>query len=149
MNYRSWLSKCQVNILPGEVLLWQNFTMVNKDFIDLIESAMAKKNMNRAKLAKRAHISQSTLSEIWHGKKKPGLDVCTAIAPHLGLDEVEVLRAAHLIRPKPPKDESAEKVLDQYLQLPLSKREQVAETIGMYYEKYGPASVEEATQPER
>jgi transcriptional regulator with XRE-family HTH domain len=70
------------------------------EFSDWLDTELSKRNWTRADLAKAAGISQSSLSLIYSGNRKPGNDLCESIARALKLPPEEVFRRAGLLPPK-------------------------------------------------
>ncbi len=68
-------------------------------FVDWLENELNKRNWSRADLSRHADISQSAISHIYAGSRKPGKDVCSKIARALKLPEETVFRAAGILQP--------------------------------------------------
>jgi transcriptional regulator with XRE-family HTH domain len=75
------------------------FTMVN-NFVDWLETELLVRQLTRHELARRMNMSPSTLSLIWSGQRKPGVEVCKAIADALMFTDEFVFRKAGLLSPK-------------------------------------------------
>ncbi|CAK0772693.1 XRE family transcriptional regulator [Gammaproteobacteria bacterium] len=99
--------------------------MVN--FPAWLDRELSAKNWTRADLSQVAKISQSALSLIYSGDRKPGPEVCNAIAQALRLPPDEVFRAAGLL---PPKSETTE-LIDQITfitsDLPIDDQQEILE----------------------
>ncbi len=68
-------------------------------FGDWLQSQLDKKRWSQADLAKNAHISRGTLSNILSGTRGVGEDTITAIAHALKLPPETVFRAAGILPP--------------------------------------------------
>jgi len=79
----------------------------NATFIDWLETELQARGWSRAKLARQAKISDSTLSHICKGVRAPGADVCSAIAGAMGISERIVFEAAGLLQPDTGEEVSA------------------------------------------
>jgi transcriptional regulator with XRE-family HTH domain len=66
-------------------------------FNDWLDRELNKRNWTRAELARRGDISQSALSLIYSGQRKPGIELCGKVAKALGLPAENVLRQAGLL----------------------------------------------------
>jgi len=66
-------------------------------FAEWLDLEIAKHNWTRAELSRRAGISQSTLSLIYSGQRKPGPDICEGIAMALDLPSITVYKAAGMM----------------------------------------------------
>lgn len=89
--------------------------MVN--FPTWLDAELIKRNWTRADLSQFAQISQSTLSLIYRGDRKPGPEVCNAIAQALKLPATEVFRAAGLLPPATDTDPMQERLDHLYTTL--------------------------------
>jgi len=70
-------------------------------FGEWLEAQLAEKGWKQAELARRAHISQPTLSRIINDTRKVGPDAARSIARALGEAPEEVFRLAGLLPPAP------------------------------------------------
>ena len=73
--------------------------MVN-EFVDWLDNELMVRQLTRYELSQRMGMSQSTLSLIWSGQRKPGVEFCKALADALMFDEAFVFRKAGLLSPK-------------------------------------------------
>jgi transcriptional regulator with XRE-family HTH domain len=86
-------------------------------FVTFLDTELKRRNWNRSELARRAVISHSALSHIYNERRKPGLDICEAIAKAFNIPAEKVLRAAGLLPLKPAADEiieQAEHIINGY-----------------------------------
>lgn len=80
-------------------------TMVKTDFVEWLDERLNERGWTRAELAKRANISEASLSLLYSGARKPGMKMCQGIAAALKLSPDDVYRAAGLLDAKPSDDE--------------------------------------------
>lgn len=84
--------------------------MVN-NFVDWIEVELGKREWTRAELARRAGVNQSSLSLIYSGERKPGPDICEAIAKAFRIPPEIVFRKAGLLPEKTDTDETSQEIV--------------------------------------
>lgn len=89
------------------------FARVNKFtqteiFLTWLDNELTKRSWNRAYLAERASISQSTLSMIGKRERNPGPDLCLSIAKALDIPPEIVFRKAGLLPQVPDNQENLE-----------------------------------------
>jgi len=89
-----------------------------KNFVTWLDNELNEREWTRADLARRAGITQSSLSMIYNESRSPGPDTLTAIAKALGLPPETVFRAAGILPPAPPRDARKEIILHLADQLP-------------------------------
>jgi len=70
-------------------------------FAEWLDVEIAKHNWTRAELSRRSGISQSALSLIYSGQRKPGPDICEALARTLDLPAIIVYRQAGMMQRVP------------------------------------------------
>ncbi len=75
----------------------------NMTFTEIIDEELNRRNWTRSDLAREAKLNSASLSLVWSGQRKPGLEMCVKIAKALGVSEISVLRWAKLI-PEGPQD---------------------------------------------
>jgi len=100
------------------------------EFARWLEGELKKRGWTRADLARRAHVSQSTLSLIWTGTRQPGPDICRAIAKALGYPQWFVFVKAGLLEDSPDhymETAEAQTVLNLLRLLPPEDRREVLE----------------------
>ncbi len=83
-------------------------------FVTWLDTELRNRNWNRSELARRAGISHSALSHVYTERRKPGLDVCEAIAKAFNIPPENVLRAAGLLPSKPAINELLERAEHLY-----------------------------------
>lgn len=71
------------------------------NFSDWLLNEMETRGFTQADLAHRAKISQAAISHILSGRRKPGGNICTAIADAFRIPPETVFRAAGYL-PQPP-----------------------------------------------
>ena len=98
---------------------------MNQDFTEWLENELITRGWTRAELARRANVSQSTLSLIWTGERTPGPDFCRAIARALNIPPETVFRKAGLLPASPDPDPEIEEALYLFAQLPTPVRKLV------------------------
>lgn len=62
-----------------------------------LDEQLDKRGWNRSDLARKGNFNPSALSNIYTGRRKPGIDICNAIAAALKLPPEEVYREAGLL----------------------------------------------------
>lgn len=104
---------------------------MKKYFTEWLDTELKQRGWSRADLARRAHVSQSTLSLIWSGERAPGPDFCRAVARALGYPQEYVFRKAGLLDDLPPPDHDPEIQLALRLlsSLPPEERQEALEYI--------------------
>lgn len=110
------------------------FTMEN-NFINWLEVELRNRGWSRAELARRANLNQSSLSMIWSGQRKPGNDLCEAIAHALGYPPETVYRAAGLLPPADEITEAVSQLNHAYKQLSPRDQEEVLDIIRVKLER--------------
>jgi len=70
---------------------------MNKEFVDWLIAEIEERDWSNSELARRAGISQSTVSMIIGGQNKPGLDFCVGVARAFKVPAEYVLALAKLI----------------------------------------------------
>ena len=83
---------------PDEFWLW-------------LDGELARREMSYAVLARKAGMHQSLITNSRKGRNQLTLDVCNQIADALGIDQVEILVRAHLV--KPPKTKQFDSVVEE------------------------------------
>ena len=68
-------------------------------FAEWIDLELNKRNWNRADLARKSGMSESSISHIYTGRRNPGSELCAAIAHAFDLPPEVVFRAAGLLPP--------------------------------------------------
>ena len=70
------------------------------ELVDWVDNELMLRQLTRHELARRMKMSPSTLSMVWSGHRKPGVEFCKALADALMFDEAFVFRKAGLLSPK-------------------------------------------------
>ena len=96
------------------------------DFGDWLTSEMNKRGFSQAELARRSNVSQSAISLVLSGQRKPGEDLCRAIAHTLGYPPETVFRAAGILPPAKDRTPEIDAVIEAMNDLPLSWQAMIA-----------------------
>jgi len=91
--------------------------MLAMEFQDWLVEQLNLKGWNQAKLASRAGVTRTAISDIISGRRNAGSELCTAIAHALNLPPEEVFRAAGLLPPAPAHTEQTQELLYFFDQL--------------------------------
>ena len=70
-----------------------------QEFIDWLTDMMNDHNMNQGEIARKGGITSSAISLVLTGARRPGVEVCRAIAKALDLPEIYVFSQAGLLTP--------------------------------------------------
>ena len=87
-------------------------------FVTWLDNELEQRNWNRSELARRAGFHYSALSNIYAGRRNPGIDLCNGIAKALRLPVAEVYQAAGLLPANPKSDKGREELAYIYNLLP-------------------------------
>jgi transcriptional regulator with XRE-family HTH domain len=71
--------------------------MCNMTFVTFIDEELKKRGWRRADLARAAGVSDTALTLVYNGQRKPGVDLCQAIARALKIPPEIVYRHAGLL----------------------------------------------------
>lgn len=74
---------------------------MNEEFVNWLIAEINNRGWSNSELARRANLSQSTVSMITSYKNNPGIDFCTGIAKAFSLPAETVLRRAGLLPDRP------------------------------------------------
>lgn len=102
-------------------------------FSEWIEDSLKSRNWKPADLARAAGVPDATLSNVLNGKRKPGPDLCLAIATALGEPPEKVFRLAGLLPSLPNDDGDVQEVIDIIKNLPPAKRKQALDFLRYLY----------------
>ncbi|MBE7468421.1 MAG: hypothetical protein DPW09_22050 [Anaerolineae bacterium] len=105
-----------------------------EDFTEWIEVQLRERNWNTAELAKRAKINSGTLSNVLNRTRRPGPEVCLAIARALNYSPEIVFRQAGLLPPAPQPDLEIEEVAHLFQQLSPEQRKLALSTLRAWVE---------------
>jgi len=103
--------------------------MVN--FSKWLDDELLERNWTRAELSRRADVSQSALSMIYSGGRKPGTEVCEKIAKALRAPPEEVYRRAGLLSSRRKRNKTINEILHIMDQLDPENQEEIAEYVKM------------------
>lgn len=86
----------------SHTILLNSGTLFVMEFTEWLDEELENRHWNRANLAKMAHLTQSSLSHLYADKdkpgyRKPGIEMCKAIANVFGMPPEFVYRQAGLL----------------------------------------------------
>ena len=87
-------------------------------FTDWLETQLRVRGWQPAELARKANLGAGTLSRILSGTRRPGPEVCVAIAAVLGYPAEDVFRRAGLLPPAGPATERSKMASYLFEQIP-------------------------------
>lgn len=96
-----------------------------ENLVTLINQELELRSWSYSELARRAGLSQSTISKVMSFAASPGFDFCTGIAKALHLSTEEVLRKAGLLPTLPEETEARREMLYLFDQLTEETQETV------------------------
>jgi transcriptional regulator with XRE-family HTH domain len=118
------LSKCQDAITTVKY----NFgNILFMEFNEWLDEELKRKGWSRSKLAKMSGFSEAAISLIHTGKRKPGIEVCQAIAKALNLSVETVYSHAGLLPNKPSNDADFTQLKHIFLQMTEEDQEEFLE----------------------
>jgi transcriptional regulator with XRE-family HTH domain len=94
----------------------------NMTFIQWLEIELEKRHWRRSDLARAAGLTDTAITLVWNGQRKPGYKMCRGIAKALNISEETVVHHAGLLTIKPESDLDFEEMKHLFLQM--SKDEQ-------------------------
>jgi transcriptional regulator with XRE-family HTH domain len=100
-------------------------TGVNTDFAEWLHQELDRRALNPSELARRARVSQSTVSLVLNEQKGPGPKLCRGIARALDLPPEDVFRRAGLLPPAPEETPSLREALHLFGQLSEDQQEYI------------------------
>ncbi len=103
--------------------------LLMKTFGDWLENEMNDRGWRPVDLANKARISRGSLSNIINDLRRPGPDICRAIANALQVPPEKVFRQAGLLPPKPETEEKLEEAMHLFQQLGEDQRKYVLQTL--------------------
>lgn len=99
-------------------------------FVEWLEGELSKRRWTRADLAREAKLSQTSFSKIFSGERKPGPDLCNAIARAFGIAPEIVFRRAGLLPALPEDDDKfLDEVVENFKRLSVKQRRAVLEYV--------------------
>lgn len=87
--------------------------METKAFGDWLQDVLDERGWTRADLARAADVRESSLSDVFSGRRKVGTDLATAIADALKIPQEDVYIAAGLLRPKKSRNAIIEQMIHE------------------------------------
>lgn len=91
-------------------------------FITWLETELNKRDWRLADLARRANLDTGSISRILSGARKPGPEVCVAIARALNHPPEKIFRLAGLLPTDPGMDTEEKELLHLFRQLGTQQR---------------------------
>ena len=104
-------------------------------FTDWIYREMANRGWTQAQLARRAVLSQPTISMVLNRQKEPGQKFCRGIARAFKLPPEEVFRKAGILPAVPEKTDSAAELVYKFTRLSDDGQELALEFIATLLER--------------
>lgn len=98
------------------------YSIVDNLFSEWLEYEMSKRGWSQSDLAHAAGVPRGSIGNLLRNTRKPGPELCNAIALALEIPPEEVFRKAGLLSPKPESDEKSDEI--GYLFKQLTPREQ-------------------------
>lgn len=105
------------------------YSPVNIDFNSWLNNELQKRGWSQSDLATAAGLPRGTISNILNNTRKPGANVLEAIANGLHLPPETVYRAAGLLPPVDPIDESVSQLNHAYKQLSPRDQEEILDIV--------------------
>lgn len=100
-----------------------------ESFITWLEAELIKRDWRLADLARKANLDTGSISRILSGTRKPGPEVCVAIARALNYPPEVLFRLAGLLPPDPGVDPEEKEVLHLFRQLQAEQRKLALEAL--------------------
>jgi transcriptional regulator with XRE-family HTH domain len=94
-----------------------------RKFTEWLNEELQKRDWSYNELARRAGLSSGGISLVMNEARKPGPELCLAIARALNKDPVTVFRLAGLLPPEPDGDPDAKQALHLFRQLSPTQKE--------------------------
>jgi transcriptional regulator with XRE-family HTH domain len=117
-------------------------------FVEWLEGELSKRRWTRADLAREAKLSQTSFSKIFSGERKPGPDLCNAIARALNIAPEIVFRRAGLLPALPEDDDKfLDEVVENFKRLSVKQRRAVLEYV-IFQLREQDRQEQEAQEPE-
>lgn len=101
-----------------------NLFCLMTDFIAWLQNELNKRGWAQIELTRRGGISSGAVSKVMSGERKPGPDICNAIAIAFHIPAEDVFRAAGLLPTKPEDDPLTREAEYLLSQLPEEKKQQ-------------------------
>jgi len=86
-------------------------------FVNWLNQQIELRGWCYADIAKRGHISNSSISKVINDQSRPGIDFCRAVARAFNLPDDQVMRRAGLLDPLPPEVEDERTALTLFRRL--------------------------------
>jgi transcriptional regulator with XRE-family HTH domain len=96
-----------------------------ENFIDWLRYELNIRGWDQIELTKRGGISSGAVSKMLSEERRPGSDMCRAIAHALGIPQKEVFIRAGLMDAEPDYDPIAARLYHTIIELPPDKKQEV------------------------
>jgi transcriptional regulator with XRE-family HTH domain len=103
-----------------------------ESFITWLEAELIERDWRLADLARKANLDTGSISRILSGTRKPGPEVCVAIARALNYPPEVIFRLAGLLPPDPGVDPEEKEVVHLFRQLGAEQRKLVLEAMRVW-----------------
>jgi transcriptional regulator with XRE-family HTH domain len=103
-------------------------------FIEWLETELKNRGWQPAELSRQAGLNTGSISRILNGTRKPGSEICVAIAQALNMPAEEVFRQAGLLPSKTPESTGESELLHLYRQLDRDKQKLALATLRVWVE---------------
>lgn len=99
-------------------------------FVEWLEGELKERRWTRADLARATSMTSATMTRVFNGERKPGPDLCNAIAEALGIPPEMVFRKAGLL-PELPEDDDQflNETIEAFKRLDIDQRRDVLEYV--------------------
>ena len=108
---------------------------MNEKFADWLNSELEQRGWNQSKLAQRAGLGRGTISNVINNVRKPGPEICKAIAKALSVPEEVVFREAGILEPEKKSARGIAELQEVYNLLPESDRQELLDIARMKLER--------------
>ncbi len=103
------------------------YSNMDKMFSEWLLAELQKREWSQADLARAAQLERGTIGNVLRNVRRPGPDVCLAIARALNLSPESIFRKANLLPAKPEATEGSDELLHLYQQLNQADRNELIE----------------------
>lgn len=81
------------------------------EFTEWLQQELESRQWSGSELARRAKVSQASVSLVLNGQRQPGTDFCDAVASAFRMSSEVVYRRAGLLPPAPKQDEKRQELV--------------------------------------
>lgn len=97
---------------------------MSTDFATWVTAELKQREWSQSKLARLGGVTPAAINRILNGERRPGVEVCRAIAKAFDMPEIDVLSRAGLAAPDYDRDEvETKELLSDFYSLPESDRQ--------------------------